>query len=221
MAAVPALPVAPMAIGQDKKDAKEDTKSTSPSTPSTTSTSDTSKTLKFPGYVFVADGIGEVVRANDSKVTLRITWFQQTNANNRRPNLHQNHRNYRNPFAPNMNRPKNVQVKEVHHDYTLEYLPESVVRVRTLPPKFDENGKKVQYTQKEIDELKIPTNIPGYAASRSDVVPGTFLEVYLLCEKSIPVAKVTDADLRIKYAVIWGKDPNPPKDIANPPKSKN
>ena len=85
----------------------------------------------------------------------------------------------------------------------------------------DENGKKVQYTQKEIDELKIPTNIPGYATSRSDVVPGTFLEVYLLCDKNIPAGKMTDADLRIKYAVIWGKDPNPPKDIANTATSPN
>jgi hypothetical protein len=62
--------------------------------------------------------------------------------------------------------------------------------------------------------------VPAYAASRADVTPATYLEVYLVREKAIPVAKATEDDLRIKYAFILGKDPNPPKDIGGPEKKK-
>ena len=182
------------------------------------------KAPDFSGYVYIADVVGEVVKANDKAVTLRITWFEaQTkggNNNNRpaRPRLSQNNRNFRNPFAPNMNRPQQpqVQFKEHHHDYELEYLPQSLVRTKILPPKTDENGKKVQYTQKEIDELRQPAGVTGYSASTADLVPGTILEVILIRDKTIPAAKANEDDLRVKYAIILGKDPNPPKDIGNP-----
>ncbi|HEY1190482.1 MAG TPA: hypothetical protein VGE74_22810, partial [Gemmata sp.] len=130
----------------------------------------------WSGYVFVADVVGEVVKADDSSVTLRITWFEPqakngNNKNNSRPRLSQNNRNFRNPFAPNMNRSRQpqVQMKEQHHDYVLEYVPESLVRTKTLPPKLDEKGKKVPHTQKEIEELRAPGGVTGYAASRSDL----------------------------------------------------
>lgn len=172
----------------------------------------------FAGYVFVTDVVGEVVKADDKGVTLRITWFEQqvknNNNNNGRRNLSGNHRNFRNPFAPNMNRPQ-VQVKEQHHDYDLEYLPQSLVRTKSLPPKLDDKGKKVPHTQAELDELRAPGGVTGYAANRSDVTPGTYLEVYLIRDKTISAAKATEDDLRIKYAVILGHDTNPPKDIAN------
>jgi hypothetical protein len=50
--------------------------------------------------------------------------------------------------------------------------------------------------------------------------------VILIRDKSIPAAKATEDDLRIKYAIVLGKDPHPPKDIANaektdPKKKKN
>jgi hypothetical protein len=190
------------------------------------SSSSASKAPTFPGYVYVTDVVGEVVRASDSSITLRITWFEPTQKkNNGRPNLSANHRHYRNPFATNMNRPHpTVQFKEVHHDYPLDYLPESLVRLKSLPPKLDENGKKVAHTQKEIDELRTPSGVTGYAANRSDVTSGTYVEVFLIRDKKIPAEKVSESDLRIKYAVILGHDPNPPKDIgssSNPPKKKN
>ena len=179
----------------------------------------------FPGYVYVTDVVGEVVSANDKSIKLRITWFQtqaQKGGNNRgrRPNLGRNNRNFRNPFMPNRNRPR-VTVKQVHHDYDLDFLPESLVRVKKLPPKTDDNGKRVQYTQKEYDEMRQPVGVTGYAASPFDLTPGTIVEVILIRDKTIPAAKATEGDLRIKYAIIWGKDPNPAKDILNPPSSKN
>lgn len=178
----------------------------------------------WSGYVFVADVVGEVVKANDKSVTVRITWFEPQqknngngNGNNGRPRLSQNNRNFRNPFAPNMNRPRQpqVQFKEQHHDYELEYVPQSLVRSKSLPPKLDEKGKKVPHTQSEIDELRAPGGVTGYAASKSDLSPGTIVEVYLIRDKSVTAAKATEDDLRVKYAIILGHDPTPPKDFNN------
>ncbi|MDY3562673.1 hypothetical protein R5W23_004147 [Gemmata sp. JC673] len=182
------------------------------------------KPSNWSGYVFVADVVGEVVKADDKSVTLRITWFEAQNGNNRnsRPRLSQNNRNFRNPYSQNMNRPNQsrTQLKEQHHDYELEYVPESLVRVKTLPVKLDDKGKKVPHDQKEINELRAPGGFPGYAANRSDLTPGTIVEVHLIRDKSVPAAKAGEDDLRVKYAVILGRDPNPPKDIGSGDKDK-
>ena len=199
----------PVALGDDKKEPAP-------------------KAPDWSNYTFVADVTGEVVRADDKKVVLRVTWYEAPqpkggNNNNRRPNLGGNNRNFRNPFAQNMNRPnqqKGQQLKEKHEDYELEYVEQSLVRTKALPPKIDDKGKKVAYTQKELEEFRAPLGVPAYAASRSDVTPATYLEVYLVREKAIPAAKATEDDLRIKYAFILGKDPNPPKDIGGPEKKK-
>src|SRR5262245_40746896 len=82
--------------------------------------------LKAPdwsGYVYVTDVVGEVVKADDKSVTLRITWFEAevkkggNNNNNRNPRqkLGRNNRNFRNPFAPNMNRPNQPKVEFKEH----------------------------------------------------------------------------------------------------------
>src|SRR4051812_4910089 len=72
------------------------------------------KAPTFPGYVFVSDTVGEVVKADDKTVKLRITWFapqvKGNNNANRRPNLNGNHRNFSNPFMTNRNRPNTPQV---------------------------------------------------------------------------------------------------------------
>ncbi|VTS02781.1 unnamed protein product [Gemmata massiliana] len=172
----------------------------------------------WSGYVFVSDVIGEVVKADDKSVTLRVTWLepQQKNGNkNGRPRLSQNNRNFSNPLQRNTGRQNQVQLKEQHHDYELEYLPPSLVRSKSLPPKLDDKGKKVLHTQKEIDELRTPAGATGYAANKSDLVAGTIVEVHLIRDRSISAAKATEDDLRIKYAVILGKAPTPPKDATN------
>ncbi|AWM41516.1 hypothetical protein GobsT_74310 [Gemmata obscuriglobus] len=185
------------------------------------------KPSDWSGYVFVADVVGEVVKADDKSVTLRITWFEPQartgNSRNGRPGLSQNNRNFRNPYSQNMNRPNQskTQLKEQHHDYELEYVSESLVRSKTLPVKLDEKGKKIPHNQKEIDELRAPGGFPGYAANRSDLTPGTIVEVYLIRDKSVPAAKAGEDDLRVKYAVILGRDPNPPKDIGSGDKNKD
>lgn len=186
-------------------------------TPSTTAKDLSQKAPTFPGYVYVSDVVGEVVKANDTSITVRITWFEpQVQKNTGRRNLSRNSRNFRNPFMPNMNRPK-VTVKEVHHDYTLDYLPQSLVRLHKLPTRKDDKGRRIEYSQKEYDELRQPAGVTGFVANRSDLIPGTIVELILIRDKTIPAEKVADSDLRIKYAIIWGQDPNPPKDITNPP----
>src|SRR4051812_28313448 len=78
-------------------------------------------TSPWSGYVFVSDVIGEFVKADDSSVTLRIPWMEPNNSNNGRRNLSGTPRNFHNPFQPH--RRQQVQLKQVHHDYTLSYLP--------------------------------------------------------------------------------------------------
>jgi hypothetical protein len=177
------------------------------------------KLPSFADYVYVADVVGEVVRADDKSVTLRITWYvpQQSGNGNRnsRPRLSQNNRNFHNPYGNRSNNQRQPQLKQQHHDYVLEFVPQSLVRTKTLPPKTDDKGKKVPYTQKELEEARLPIGAPYYAASSFDLTPGTIVDVIVIRERSIPAAKATEDDLRVKYVTILGRDPNPPKDIQN------
>ncbi len=177
------------------------------------------KHVDWSNYVFVADAVGEIVKADSSKLVLRVTWYEtqaaKNNGNRGRRNLSGNHRNFRNPYASGMNRPKGV-TKEVHHDYELEFVPESLVRNRHLAPKAPGGGPAAQYTQAELDEHRAPSGAPWYTASPAELIPGTIVEVILIRDKKIRAENQKEDDLRVKYAIILGHDKNPPKDIANP-----
>jgi hypothetical protein len=123
----------------------------------------------------------EVVKADDKKVTVKVSYTVF------KPNA--------NPKLPGTNVPMKKDV-----DYS--FLPESLVRTKILPPKTDDNGKKVEYTVKEKAALKVPKDVVGYAANVSDLVAGSTVDIILVRDKSIPDAKATDDDLRIKYAII-------------------
>ncbi|HSQ55966.1 MAG TPA: hypothetical protein VLM40_09475 [Gemmata sp.] len=190
-----------------------DEPATSPSIPEPIKRPDYSK------YVHVTDVVGEVVKADSNKMTLRVTWYvpQAQGGSYRRPNLGANNGNYRNPYARNTGRQQpRVNYKEHHQDYDIDFVPESLVRTMSLPAKYDANGKRVSYSTAEIKALRTPAGASGYAASTTDLTPGTIVEVVLMRDKTIPASKATEADLRIKFAIIQGKDPHPPKDIANP-----
>lgn len=175
------------------------------------------KAPDYSGYTPVGDVVGEVVKCGDDSVTIRVTWMVSQRSQSRsRPRLSSGNRNYRNPYSMNRTR---TTLKPEHHDYQLEFVPESQVRFRQLPPKFDEQGKKTNYTAKELDQLKQPFSLPGYRAEKSDLVPGTVVELYVMRDKSIPAAKASENDLRVKYLIILGQDPNPPKDITSPSKA--
>lgn len=206
-AATLALPAA----GDDAKAPQ----SAKPSDAPKSSSVDKSKAPDFSGYASVAKVIGEIVKADDNNMTLRIYWEKVTVKNNNgrnngsrsRPGLSSG----RTQMNPSMTRRPQVQVKWEHHDYTIPFLPESLVRVKHLPPKVDAGGKKGFYSQAEQDELKVPYSVPGYQASKSDLTPGTVVEVYVVRDKAVPAGKTTEDDLRVKYAVIVGHDANPPK----------
>lgn len=177
----------------------------------------------WTGYTTVSDFVGEVVKADDKAVTVRITWYVTQSSGNNRPRLSANNRNFRNPFSHHHHNNSLLslarassggsrpQIKEMHHDYELEYLPQSLVRAKALPAKLDDKGHKVPYTEKEREALRHPTSVPGYAADKKDVTPGTYVEVVLVRDRTISVTKATEDDLRIKYVYVLGHDPNPPK----------
>jgi hypothetical protein len=139
------------------------------------------KAPDFSKYVYVKDVTGEIVKADDKKITLKVTLTGLKPSGN--------------PKVP-------PTVVEMHHEYDFTMLPESLVRNLVLPPKIDANGKKVPYTDKEKEALKVPPKVVGYAASVSDLTKGTMVNVILVREKSIPESKAKDEDLRVKYAVI-------------------
>lgn len=197
------LALLPAVGGADDEKSAKPTKEPAPKAPD------------WSAYRTVGDVVGEVVKADDKQITLRVTWYQPQggSGNNRRPPLSANNRNFRNPYASNRGRPSQgrAQMKEQHHDYVLEFVPESLVRTKKLPPKFDDNGKRAEHTQKDIDELRSPPGVTGYAANPYDLTPGTIVEIILIRDKSVAAAKATEDDLRVKYAIILGKNPTPPK----------
>jgi hypothetical protein len=134
----------------------------------------------------------EVVKADDKKLTIKVSYAAT------KP-------------GPG-GRPVTVQMKK---DVDYQFIPESLVRTKILPPKLDDNGKKVPYTDKEKAALKVPPGVVGYAANIADLTPGSTVDLILIRDKSIPEAKVTEDDMRIKYAVITAL---PTTTTTNPPK---
>src|SRR5438094_50720 len=94
----------------------------------------------WSGYTTVGDVVGEVVKADGKTLTLRVTWFVPPGGGNHRPGLGMNSGSFRNPYSPTMSRPR-AGLKEEHHDYELGFVDNSLVRMKTLPPKLDEKGK--------------------------------------------------------------------------------
>jgi hypothetical protein len=95
-------------------------------------------------------------------------------------------------------------------DLELKYAEGGLVRWKKLPPKVGADGKKANYTPKEMEALKQPAGAPGYAAERTDLLTGHVVEVKLVRPKSVPAAKATPADLSVKYVIIVGETA-PPK----------
>lgn len=148
---------------------------------------DKPKAPDFSKYVYVNEVTGEVVKADENKLKIKVTYLAPGKAN---PN----------PKA----RPAAPTQKSMEYEY--QFIPDlSLVRFETkslLPQKTDDKGKKVAYTPKELDALKTPTGVKGYAATHADLTEGSIVNVTLVREKAIPASKATDDDLRIKLAVI-------------------
>jgi hypothetical protein len=206
-----ALGLGMVALAPAADEKKEETKPTS---------SSAAKGPDWSGYILVSNVTAEVVKADDSSVTLRLytlaTKGGKGSTRPPRPQLHLNGHGYQNPLR----RPSSGNRQQVywdHHDYTVQYAPEGLARTQSPPPKTDENGKKAAYTQKELEDLRAPVGAPGYAIAKSDLTPGSIVEVILIRDKSIAADKVTEGDLRVKYATVIGAVPSPAKDATPAP----
>jgi hypothetical protein len=165
-----------------------------PKAPATT----VDKPADWSKFVNVGEIHGEVVKADESGLTLRVTWYAPKGGTNTRPQLNRGGGNAQR--RPNNQRPP--QSVEQHHDYVLKYADNGAVRQLKLPPKTDEKGRKVDYTVKELENAKKPVGMPHYAAARTDLQPGSTVEVMLVRPRGIPAEKVQESDMLVKYVVI-------------------
>ncbi|HEX4610420.1 MAG TPA: hypothetical protein VH092_19675 [Urbifossiella sp.] len=155
------------------------------------------KAPDWTGYTTVAtEVVGTVVKADDNAVTLRVKWYVPQGNGNRRPSLSGYNRSGR--------RPSGSQVKEVHHDYVLEYVPQSLVRHKAMPVKLDDKGKRIPWTDKESHDLRQPAGVPGYVGTKAEVTAGMVVDVIVIRDRKISAEKATEDDLRLKYVYILG-----------------
>jgi hypothetical protein len=151
------------------------------------------KPADWSKFATVTDISGEITKSDSNGFTLRVTFYGPKGGTNTRPQL----------SGGGQSRMRQPQMVAQHHDYDLKYADGGVVRQMKLPPKApDEKGRKVEYTVKELENIKKPVGMPYYAADRSELQAGSIVEVRLVRPLSIPSAKVTEADLQVKYVVI-------------------
>ncbi|MGL4421519.1 MAG: hypothetical protein ACRCZF_12690 [Gemmataceae bacterium] len=127
---------------------------------------------------------GEVMKSADGSLTVRQAW----------------------KVPSGRGRPK-----DEHKDTEYTYAEGALIRLKTLPPKLDGNGKKTPYSDKEKDQLKKPLGAPGWGASKEDLKPGTLVEVQLVRPREISATKATPEDLLVKYVMILGEAAIPAK----------
>lgn len=143
--------------------------------------------FKKAGYVFAKEIAGEVVSADDKKVKIKVAYAAPGKP------------------VPGAKKAPPPTAKTMEIEY--EFIPDlSLVRYETkslLPKKTDEKGKKIDYTQKELDKLKMPTGVTGYAAEPSDLAPKTIVNLQLYVDKKLFNSNTAkEEDYRISYAII-------------------
>jgi hypothetical protein len=75
-------------------------------------------------------------------------------------------------------------------EFELSTTEDLVVRLNEPPPKFDDKGKKVKYTAKELKALKGDNpKLPGYQAEFSDLRSNQLVQVTLVRNKNAPKPK--------------------------------
>jgi hypothetical protein len=87
-------------------------------------------------------------------------------------------------------RGKGKDGKDAAQDMSLDTTSDAKVRRMHLPPKINDKGVKVQYTEKELRELKGDTTLRGYEANFKDLQAGMTVTVHLVKMKgAAPDAK--------------------------------
>lgn len=153
----------------------------------------------WSAYVTFREIAGEVVSFEDPTLTLKVTTYSVTGGGggggNRRPGQR----------GGGGARPQ--QVKANSQEIDLTFADQGLVRWYKLAPKVGLDGRKQMPNFKEIQKLKLPQGAPGYIASKSDLVPGQIVAVTLVRPRDIPLTKLQESDLAIKYVVIAGVNP--------------
>jgi hypothetical protein len=175
--------------------------------------------VDWSGFASAGHLIGEVVKADDAGLTVRVSWATPSAGRGG------HHQHYYHPgggigtpqqLAQHLSHMharvgggRSVKGKPHHADYDFAYAANGLARHRHLPPKVGADGKPVPHTQAEMDALHLPPGATGYAAEKGAIHPGTVVELHLVRPQAVPAAKATAADLSVKYAVILDDGPRP------------
>jgi len=215
-------------VDEKKPDAKKDV--------------DKEEKKKGPGTVDAGSLTGKIININETKkeLKLRIEYaeinqgelqaiqrdqleIQRVLATERNPNTRANRVNQLTNSI--LNHQKNLY-KKSHKDVDFTTVEDFKVRMMNPPPKFDEKGRIVKHTQKELDELKgEDKKLPGYNAEFSDLRQNQIVKVNLVRKKGTPkvnppapdkkdVDKPNPADVLAEFAphitmIIIMADPPP------------
>ncbi len=152
-------------------------------------------------YVTVSEVQGEIVKIEKNGFVLKIPGPPQTKTTG----------------SGRTRRTMQVPGKPV--EVSVAFADGGLVRWNKLPAKADKDGKKIAYTQDELADLKKPYGVSGYAADRSDLKAGQYVDLIMVRSRDIPAAKATESDLLIKRAIITGEDPTA-KPAEDPKKKK-
>jgi hypothetical protein len=194
-------------------------KSSSSSSPSSSTPSSTRK----PVYIIVGDVVGEVVEVNSASVKLKVTWTTVTAPNSGGPVNHGNWNRGTHPRTAKQLYEHQVKMQQalarhmayvaahtkvhVHKsEYLLDFTEDAQARLKRLPAKVDENGKKVEYTPAEYQKLKGNPDIPGWKADISELKVGQVVEAHVVQLQTADKEK-KDAML-VRWALILN-DPDP------------
>jgi hypothetical protein len=163
-------------------------------------------------YITVGDVIGEITKVDSTSVTIRITWYtanapRNTNTGHwgrgtvaRTPQQMMQHQiQMQQQVARQAARAASAKPKEHHQDYTFKFTDDAIARIKHLPPKLDENGKKVNYTENELQQAKGNSSLPGYKAELSRLKVGEIVEAHL-----VHLPKETEN--LVRWALILNED---------------
>ena len=109
-------------------------------------------------------------------------------------------------------------VKVVEDDTVIELTPDVKVRFMHAPPKTDEKGRTIPYTEKELKELKGDPTMKGYKAELDDLKAGKAVTIHLVKLKG---AKGEMAEKRFADRIyITGDGPPLPPGVEKPAERK-
>jgi hypothetical protein len=178
-----------------------------PKTPSSSSpTPPTSSTT----YLYVGDIVGEVVKVDSSSITVRITWYTLQAPKGRgnfghwgrgsvARNPQQMYQHQLQMQQRLMRQMASAKPKENHKDYTMPFADDATARIKHLPPKIGDDGKKIYYSLEEVAKLKGGSGLPGYKADLSELKVGQVVEAHIV---RLPKKE----DLIVRWALILNED---------------